>query len=349
MMQQGTPGPQVRKTAIMDIVGCGAVTSRFHLPALAWLERQGFLRVRYCLDPDVKAAAFVSSQFRGARPFRVSAPSSFDGAGAAVALVATPPDHHSAWAQHYLEAGASVLVEKPAVVTTEQFSLLQLAAREARRAVLVGHVRRLFPSVEAARAAVMNGRVGSIRRIEAYEGVRWSWTTRSDFPVRSSAGGVLYDLGSHVLDMALYICGLDDLSPGAVTVEVLRLERWPAQEPSHELFADLVLRTPSVEVPVVIRLSRREPLANVVRVRGDHGELLVSAWHSRTVLLRASGTSQRLAGDLRSAHTATSQGCFVEEHLEAWRTWALGQEDSPLRLAHFGFLTWLLQRLAAEA
>lgn len=222
-------------------------------------------------------------------------------------------------------------MEKPAVVTVEQFSLLELAARGAGRAVLVGHVRRLFPSVEAARTAVAEGRIGSIRRIEAYEGVRWSWTARSDFPVRSSAGGVLYDLGSHLLDMALYICRLDDLSPGAVSVKVVRLERWPAREPSHEVVADLVLRAPSAEVPVLIRLSRREPLANVIRVRGDRGELLVPAWHSRTVLLRTNGSSQRLTVDPRSDHTATSQGCFVEEHLEAWRAWALGQEDSPLR------------------
>ncbi len=349
MIQQGTLGPRVRQTATVDIVGCGTVTRRFHLPALTWLERQGLLRVRYCLDPDLQAAGFVAAQLRGARPFRVSDPSAFDGAGAAIALVATPPEHHTAWTQHYLGAGAGVLVEKPAVVTVEQLSLLELAAREAGRAVLVGHVRRLFPSVEAARTAIAEGRIGSIRRIEAYEGVRWSWTTRSDFPVRSNAGGVLYDLGSHLLDMALYICRLDDLSPGTVSVEVMRLEKWPAQEPSHEVMADLVLRAPSAEVSVVIRLSRREPLANVVRVRGDRGELLVPAWHSRTVLLRSDGSSQRLAVAPRSDHTATSQGCFVEEHLEAWRAWALGQEDSPLRLGHFGFLTWLLQRLVADA
>ncbi|MDR7465438.1 MAG: Gfo/Idh/MocA family oxidoreductase [Armatimonadota bacterium] len=349
MMLQGTLGAQVRRTATMDIVGCGAVTRRFHLPALAWLERQGLLRVRYCLDPDAKAAAFLASQFRGARPFCVSAPTAFDGTGAAVVLVATPPEHHSAWAQHYLEAGSHVLVEKPAVVSTEQYSLLQQVTRETRRCVLVGHVRRLFPSVVAARALVTDGRIGTIRRIEAYEGLRWSWSTRSDFPVSSRAGGVLYDLGSHVLDMALFICGLDDLAPGTVATEVLRLERWPSQEPSHEFDADLALGMPSGEIPLAIRLSRREPLANVVRVRGDQGELLVSAWHSRTVLLRANGGSQRQAGDLRSVHAATSQGCFVEEHLEAWRTWALGQQDSPLHLRHFGFLTWLVQTLAAEA
>ncbi len=349
VMREPAAGAQTRKTATLDVVGCGAVTKRFHLPALTWLERQGFVRTRYCVDPDFRAASSVASMLRGARAVAASSPARLDANGAALALIATPPEFHNEWAQNYLEAGAHVLVEKPAVLTMEQFSLLSNIADRHGRMVLVGHVRRLFPSVAAARDIILSGDVGRIRGIEVYEGIRWSWATRSDFPITSTAGGVIFDLGSHALDLALFICGMDDLPPDEVTAQLLRVEKRPDQEPSHEVLASLVLRARAFEVPVTVQLSRREPMANVVRVRADNGELLVGVWFERSVLLRTSGSSRRIIAQPRWAYTTSVQGCFVAEHLEAWRAWADGASDSPLALAHFGLLTKLLQILVAGA
>lgn len=337
------------KTATLDIVGCGTVTRRFHLPAVEWLARHGFVHVRYCVDSEFRAASFLASRFRGARPVSVSSRSPFDGGGAEIALIATPPEFHCEWAHSYLQAGANVLVEKPAVLTTGEFDLLSKVAEERQRTVLVGHVRRLFPSVGAARDAVMSGKVGRLRRIEVHEGVRWNWTPRSDFPITSHAGGVLYDIGSHALDLALFICGIDGTAPDAVAAEVVRLERWPEREPCHELRADLVLVTDGLALPVVVRLSRRESLANVIRVQGDSGELLVSVWYGHTALLRTNGSSLKLAGHDRTLHASTYPGCFLAEHLEIWRAWALAEKDSLLALRRFGVLTRLLQRLATGA
>lgn len=334
----------VRKKAMVDIVGCGSVVKLFHLPAVKWLEGQGLVEVRYCIDPNPLAASSVASRFSRAQPVSARSPASFDGRGASTVVVATPPEYHTEWALHYLQARAHVLVEKPAVLTTAEYALLEEAARANERAVLAAHIRRLYPSVTAAREAVRSGRIGRVTRIEAHSGLRWNWASQSDYPISSPAGGVLYDLGSHVLDVALFVSGIDDPAAGAVTAERVRIKRWPGSEPSHEMRAEFVLRGADLEIPVMAQLSRREPLANVVRVQGEQGEVLVDVWYRRTFLLRVNGAWTKLTGEA-PGYTGSAQGCVVAENLELWRVWALRGHDSKLALAHFELLTRLLETL----
>ena len=344
---QRTEGGALQKMATVDIVGCGAVIKLFHLPALQWLEREGLVGVRYCLDPNPQAASAVASRLRRARAVAVSSPASFDGTGASAAIVATPPEHHSAWALCYLRAGADVLIEKPAVLTMEEFALLEEASRIHGRTVLAAHIRRLYPSVTAAREAVMSGRIGRVTGIEVHSGLRWTWAPQSDFPISSHAGGVLYDFGSHVLDAALFICGLDDLAWSDVAAERIRVERWPDREPSHVVRAELVLRGRGFEIPVAARLSRKEPLANVVRVKGERGEILVDVWYRPTCLLKTDGSWTSLAGKVPAPYADSPSGCYLAEDLELWRVWAQRGYDSSLALAHFGLLTGLLETLVS--
>jgi len=335
------------RRAALDIVGCGAVVRQFHLPALQWLEEHGFAEVRYCLDRNPQAASAIAVRLRRARPLPVSSPSDVDVTGAAIALVATPPEAHYAWARHYLGAGAGVLVEKPAVLTTQEYSLLARASQATGQPVLVGHVRRLFPSARAARDAVRQGVIGAVQRIEAYEGFRWSWATQTDYPVRSRAGGVLYAFGPHALDTSLFICGIDDQAVDDVEVDVVGIDRWPGSEPSHHLRAQLALRADGLEVSVVLHVSRTEPLANLVRVQGERGELLVSADYGRTALLKTGRDSRRLSDGADAEYATSLPGCFLAEHMEMWRAWTRTNGGSLLALDHFGLLTHLLEVLAS--
>ncbi len=333
--------------AVLDVVGCGAVVWQCHLPALQWLERYGFAEVRYCIDPSPHAASTVAARLRRARPLPVSTPSEVDVSGASMALVATPPEAHYAWAYHYLAAGAGVLVEKPAVLTTQEYSLLAHASQAIGLPVLVGHVRRLFPSARAARDAVRGHAIGSVRRIEAYEGFRWGWTTRTDYPVRSRAGGVVYAYGPHAVDTSLFVGGIDDQAADKVEVGVVGLDRWPGSEPSHDFRAELVLRGDDFNVSLLIHVSRTELLANVIRVRGERGEILLSSEYGRSALVRTERDAKRLIGTPGSEYATSLVGCFLAEHIEMWR--ALGGEssNSPLALDHFGLLTHILEVLAS--
>jgi predicted dehydrogenase len=276
-----------------------------------------------------------------------ASPGDVDVRGASAAIIATPPEHHCAWALRYLEAGAHVLIEKPAVLTLDEFARLAEASRASGRAVLAAHVRRLYPSVNAAREAVLSGRIGRITGVDAYSGLRWNWPSRSDFPISSPAGGVLYDFGSHVLDAALFICGVEDTAWSDVAAERLRVDRWPEREPSHDVAADVVLRGSAFEIPVTLRLSRREPLANVVRVRGERGDILVDVWFRPACLIKTNGAWTPVAGKIPVPYADSTSGCYLAEDLELWRVWAGREQDSPLALAHFGLLTGLLEMLAA--
>lgn len=220
-------------------------------------------------------------------------------------------------------------------------------ARAAEGPVLVGHVRRLFPSVQAAREAVARGMIGAVRSVEAYEGFRRAWRTESDYPVRSRAGGVLYAVGPHVLDAVLFICGID--SPGeTLAADITATARWPDEEPSHDLQASLRMRADGCDTALTLHLSRVEALANVIRVRGERGEILVSSDYRDHALLRTERGATRLMPEMEIPHTANLFGCFLAEHLELWRLWSGAAAESVLSLGRFAHLTRLLEALSRE-
>jgi predicted dehydrogenase len=128
--------------------------------------------------------------------------------GVRAVSVATPTVAHAAVAGQALEAGCSVLVEKPITADHEEAErLIRLAA--ARGVVLaVGHVERFNPAFRAARE-----RVGAIRFVEAHR--------LSTFVPRSLDVDVILDLMIHDLDLVLALADRPVERVDAVGVPVL--------------------------------------------------------------------------------------------------------------------------------
>ncbi|GAB1644508.1 Gfo/Idh/MocA family oxidoreductase [Krasilnikovia sp. MM14-A1259] len=140
-------------------------------------------------------------------------------------VVATPNRSHVALARAGLQAGIPVVVDKPLAATAaEGQALIDLAA--ARRVPLtVFQNRRWDSDYRTARRLAADGALGDILRLESrYE--RWRPTPRTGWRERDDpqeAGGLLYDLGSHLIDQALHLLGpvtevyaeMDRRRPGA--------------------------------------------------------------------------------------------------------------------------------------
>jgi predicted dehydrogenase len=126
-----------------------------------------------------------------------------------VAVIAAPNRAHVALARSSLDAGLAVVVDKPLAATAAAAQgLIEHAARVARP-LTVYQNRRWDGDFLTVRALLDSGRLGRVVRFESrFE--RWrpmvagGWRDRAE---PDEAGGLLYDLGSHLIDQALMLFG----------------------------------------------------------------------------------------------------------------------------------------------
>jgi len=120
--------------------------------------------------------------------------------------ICTPNAYHKAPAIAGFQAGCHVLVEKPVAISADECRQMIKAGKEADRLLMVGQVLRFTVEGQALHAWVEAGLVGDTYwghcSYLRSRGVP-SWGAFID--VEASGGGPCYDLGVHVLDMALYL------------------------------------------------------------------------------------------------------------------------------------------------
>ncbi len=115
------------------------------------------------------------------------------------AIVIASPDHtHYALAREALLADKHVLVEKPMALDSRQAEALARLAQARNRVLGVGHTMVYHDRFWAIKKEVSNGKLGEPVRITA---VRTSHGS-------TSSTGVLYDLVTHDLAMAIAVFGL---------------------------------------------------------------------------------------------------------------------------------------------
>ena len=111
----------------------------------------------------------------------------------------------TATAQRCIDAGKHIHLDKPASGTLEQYKCLLDSAQTRGLAVQLGYMYRYNPAIRRCLAAAKNGELGEIYSINAEmstyhkpEYRRWL----QNFP-----GGILYILGSHLVDLIVYLMG----------------------------------------------------------------------------------------------------------------------------------------------
>ena len=122
--------------------------------------------------------------------------------------VAVPTELHAEIALPFLEAGVSVLVEKPMTASLAEADSLIAVARRSGAVLAVGHTERFNPAVTAARPLLVNPRFIEVHRL-------------GTFPERSLDIDVVFDLMIHDLDLVLDIVGSEVVAIEAVGVPVL--------------------------------------------------------------------------------------------------------------------------------
>jgi len=159
-----------------------------------------------------------------------------------VVVVAASHDRLAELGEAALDAGAHVLVEKPAGVGTVQIRRLQEAADRNGRQVKVGFNHRFHPGIARAAEEVHSGAHGELMHLRGRYGhggrIGYDKEWRAD-PVRSG-GGELIDQGMHLLDLTHWMAG-----PLPLHSALLRTHFWdtPAEDNAALILGDQHGRT----------------------------------------------------------------------------------------------------------
>jgi predicted dehydrogenase len=214
----------------LGFLGVGWI-GRHRMEALAG---DGLARVAAVADPQreaLKAAAEVAPEAALADSLDGLLEHDLDGI-----VIATPSALHADQAEAALERGLAVFCQKPLARDAEETRRVLRAAREADRLLAVDLSYRHVEALRAARTIIDQGEIGLLHSIDltfhnAY-GPDKPWFTKPEL----SGGGCLIDLGTHLVDLALWLTGAT-----ACEVETARTLSLQGHEVEDQASAQLAL------------------------------------------------------------------------------------------------------------
>jgi len=125
-----------------------------------------------------------------------------------VVSICTPNDQHEEMAIAALKAGKHVYIDKPLAVTAESAARIAEAAASAPGKTRMVFNNRYSPAMLRAKELVEEGRIGEVLSFEAR--YLHSGSIDPNKPIgwkQQMQGGVILDLGSHVLDLMTWLIG----------------------------------------------------------------------------------------------------------------------------------------------
>ncbi|MBP2412592.1 putative dehydrogenase [Arthrobacter stackebrandtii] len=195
---------QVIRTALL---GYGLAGRVFHAPSLAALP-QFSIDVIVASDPGRQAEA--RRDHPGAAVLsRAEWELRRDRTGIDLVVVATPPASHVPLAEAALEGGCDVVVDKPFALTSAQGEALIALATERGRLLSSYQNRRWDGEFLTLQRLLAEGALGEVWRFESrlernQPAITKVWKAEAGV---ADGGGLLFDLGTHLIDQALLLFG----------------------------------------------------------------------------------------------------------------------------------------------
>jgi len=203
----------------LGIVGCGKVTTMFHLKSIKEVEE---VTVTAVADLDRARMEDVRRKAGAERGYTDPKELLADPEVEAVAIN-TPPRFHEDLVLEAIEAGKHVLCEKPLAQTIEGCKRIGDAQRGTGLVVLPVHNYAFTPCLVTAQELIEKGEIGALQGIDIrFDNNLWSYGAKTDFRTRETHG-IVEDILPHALSVVQVLS--DPVS------EVTEAEGWRKRYP----------------------------------------------------------------------------------------------------------------------
>jgi predicted dehydrogenase len=227
-------------------------------------------------------------------------------------VITTPNRYHMPLARASIAAGIPVVVDKPMAATSAEAREVIAEAKRRKVPITAYHNRRWDGELLTAQRLIAAGELGDVTRFESRLD-RWRpghvpavWREGG---ATEDAGGILYDLGPHLIDQARVLFG-----------------------PVVQLYAELDRRRPGAQVEDDVFIA-------LMHANGVHSHLWASSVAAQPgPRLRVLGTKAAYTKQdadvqeavLRAGHPADAPG-FGEDSQENWGLLGAGADARPVR------------------
>lgn len=190
------------------IIGCGNVTEVKSGPA--YQKTKGFELTAVMRRSATKVRDYA--QRHGVPKYYTDAEELINDAEIDAVYIATPPDKHEYYAKKVSESGKPCCIEKPLAPSYKECLAILESFRGRKVPLFVAYYRRSLPRFNQVKSWIENHRIGEIRHVnwhlrkpanEIDLSQRYNW--RTDCSI--AEGGYFDDLGSHGLDLIVYLLG----------------------------------------------------------------------------------------------------------------------------------------------
>jgi scyllo-inositol 2-dehydrogenase (NADP+) len=200
---------------VMDVglIGFGVAGRAFHAPIIhavsglrlaAILERHG--SASGAIYPDARIVRSID-ELLAIESIRL-------------VVIATPNDSHFPYAKQCLEAGRDVVVDKPFTNSLKEAQELVALAEKLGRLITVYQDRRWDGDFQTVREIVAGGELGRLVRFECYYDRYRPARRPGAWREKPGPGsGILFDLGPHLIDQALFLLGAPEFVEADVRIE----------------------------------------------------------------------------------------------------------------------------------
>lgn len=261
------------------LVGCGEIAASKYLSNLSSLEGTaclGFLGGRSSVYREkwgAKDAVTYTSMEQLCADDRIDA-----------VIICTPNNTHAEYAIAALEAGKHVICEKPMALTAGDAARMVQAAEKNGCILTIGHQSRFSPAAQYLHELCASGALGTIYYVRSEMLRRRGVPTWGHFLNKErQGGGCLIDLGTHAIDLALWMLG--DFSPvwamgstyQGLADQPTEANRWGAWKSDHYEVEDAAFGTvrmasgATLEIASSFALNIPEDREDVLTLCGTKG------------------------------------------------------------------------------
>jgi scyllo-inositol 2-dehydrogenase (NADP+) len=247
------------KTAI---IGFGVTGRVFHAPFVGNMP-QFDLKM---MSTSQKEATLLANNLYPKTKIVIDAQAILEDKDIELIIIGTPNTSHFPLAKAALLAGKHVIVDKPFTVTSAEADELIAIAKKQKRVLSVHHNRRFVSDFRTVKKVINSGVLGNLVEYEAhYDRFRPALRPQAWREHEVPGAGILYDLGSHLIDQALTLFGL----PETIYADT-RIQRAGTKATDH---FELVLNYPNLKVTLKASMLAKKP-APTFLLHGDRGSFV---------------------------------------------------------------------------